>query len=125
VSIDRFFHPTDAHIAAGRLISEGIPVNLIGIHHASAHWLMTTALGGIHLQVPAESADAARAILASVAATEDVEASRCPKCGALDTSAHTNTWKLAFLSVHLFGIPLPWGRSRRKCNACSAEWSER
>lgn len=30
-TVDRFFHPTDAHIAAGKLKSEGIPVFLFSV----------------------------------------------------------------------------------------------
>ena len=59
-TVDRFFHPTDAHIAAGKLESEGIPVFLLGINHASANWLLSNALGGIRIQVPAKYVDDAR-----------------------------------------------------------------
>ena len=122
-TVDRFFHPTDAHIAAGRLESEGIPVFLLGINHASVNWLLSNALGGIRLQVPAQYVDEARAILADTVQASSEQNDSCPNCGSNDTSAMSNSRKIAFLAVHLFSLPVPWRNSRRHCQACGAEWS--
>jgi len=121
-TIDRFFHPTDAHIAAGRIESEGIPVFLLGINHASANWLLSNALGGIRVQVPANRAEEARAILAEIAQPLPEQDELCPKCGSAETSAMSNSRKVAFLAVHLFSLPLPWRNTRRHCQACGNEW---
>lgn len=122
VTVDRFFHPTDAHIAAGRVESEGIPVYLLGINHASVNWLMSNALGGIRLQVPGQFAQQAREILADLPPAEDTEPV-CPACGSSDTSAVTTSRKIAFLAIHLFSLPLPWQRDRRHCHSCGEEWA--
>jgi hypothetical protein len=37
-TVDRFFHPTDAHIAAGKLESEGIPADLRHCQSCGAEW---------------------------------------------------------------------------------------
>ena len=124
VTIDRHFHPTDAHIAAGRLEAAGIPVNLLGIHHASMNWLITPALGGIRLQVPEEHVPEAREILHEDVAIEEPEPERCPACGSEDISSNTNTRRLSFLAFHLFTLPLPWGKTRRKCLQCGESWQE-
>lgn len=121
-TVDRFFHPTDAHIAAGKLESEGIPVFLLGINHASANWLLSNALGGIRLQVPASQVDNARQLLAEISGPGDAGESECPQCGGSDTTAMSNSRKIAFLAVHLFSIPLPWRSNRRHCQSCGAEW---
>jgi hypothetical protein len=121
-TIDRFFHPTDAHIAAGRIESEGIPVFLLGINHASANWLLSNALGGIRVQVPANHVEEARAILAEIAQPLPKQDKSCPKCGSMETSAMSNSRKVAFLAVHLFSLPLPWQDTRRHCQACGSEW---
>ena len=121
-TVDRFFHPTEAHIAAGKLESEGIPVFLLGINHASANWLIATALGGIRLQVPAEHVDEARELLARINETRGEEGHRCPECGGSNTNMMSNSRKIAFLAVHLFNIPLPWRARRRHCISCGAEW---
>lgn len=121
-TVDRFFHPTDAHIAAGKLESEGIPVFLLGINHASANWLLANALGGIRLQVPASRVDDARQLLAQIAKANNESEIECPECGGSDTDAMSNRRKIAFLAVHLFSIPLPWRSNRRHCQSCGAEW---
>ena len=121
-TVDRFFHPTVAHIAAGKLESEGIPVFLLGINHASANWLLANALGGIRLQVPASHVDDARLLLAQMAGPGDEGEIECPECGGSDTTAMSNSRKIAFLAVHLFSIPLPWRTNRRHCQSCGAEW---
>lgn len=124
-TVDRFFHPTDAHIAAGRLRSDGIPVFLLGINHASVNWLLSNALGGIRLQVPAHFVDEARVILADTTQAGSEQNDLCPRCGSSDTSAMSNSRKIAFIAIHLFSLPLPWRNSRRHCQACDAEWSTR
>jgi len=121
-TVDRFFHPTDAHIAAGKLESEGIPVFLLGINHASANWLLSNALGGIRIQVPAKYVDDARKILAEIAKPSERDGPVCPQCGSSDTSAMSNSRKIAFLAVHFFSIPWPWRSDRRHCQSCGAEW---
>ena len=121
-TVDRYFHPTEAHIAAGRLESEGIPVFLLGINHASANWLLSNALGGIQLQVPEDFIGDARDILGDAIVVEE-SGEECPKCGSADSSPMTNSRKLAFLTVHLLNIPLPWQDRRRHCDSCGHEWS--
>lgn len=122
VTVDRFFHPTDAHIAAGLLESDGIPVNLLGINHASANWLISNALGGIRLQVPGRFAGRARELLAEVAENEAPPRELCPHCGSPNSTAHSARWKISFLAVHLLSIPLPWGRDERQCGDCGQPW---
>jgi hypothetical protein len=121
VTIDRFYHPTEAHIAAGRLEAEGIPVHLFGIHHASMNWLLSTALGGIQLKVPASLADEARRILEAEASIESPEAV-CPNCQSADTSSRSALWRVSFLATNLFQIPLPWVKSERRCESCGHGW---
>jgi len=122
VTIDRFYHPTEAHIAAGRLEAEGIPVHLFGIHHASMNWLLSTALGGIQLKVPGSLADEARRILATEHPIESPE-EICPNCQSSDTSPLSAMWRVSFLATNLLSLPLPWRRSERRCESCGHEWT--
>ena len=124
ITIEHFYHPTEAHIAAGRLESEGIPVFLHGINHATANWLMTTALGGIRLQVPGNAVEEAKEILADTFSTESAEEKQCPSCGSDNTSVLSGSWRIALLAIHLFSIPLPWKKNRRFCSDCRNEWAE-
>lgn len=124
VTVDRFLHPTEAHIAAGRLESEGIPVYLLGINHASVNWLIANALGGIRLQVPYQFAEEARAILSTITSVGDIEGGpeQCPDCGSANATSHSTSWKISLLAVHLFSIPLRWGKDQRQCDDCGNTW---
>lgn len=122
VTVERYLHPTEAHIAAGRIQSEGIPVHLHGINHVQANWLIANALGGVRLQVPAQFAAQAREILATEVRSEDSELESCPACGSPETTARSTAWKLSFLAVHFLSIPLPWGKYRRQCASCRHTW---
>ncbi len=118
VTVDRFFHPTEAHIAAGLLESEGIPVHLFGIHHASVNWLVTPALGGIQIKVPRRYARQARELLAENRALDEPEPPTCPACGSTDVHRAMATFRLSFLAMHLLNIPLPWRADRLACRSC-------
>jgi len=121
-TVDLFFHPTDAYIAAGKLDAEGISVFLLGINHASADWLISIALGGIRLQVPASQVDEALQLLAEIEPVGEDDDNRCPECRGANTTLMSNSRKIAFLAIHLFSIPLPWRSNRRHCQTCGAEW---
>lgn len=121
-TVRRFYHPTDAHIAAGRLRSEGIPVLMPEINHASANWLLATGLGGIRLQVPTQFRDAAEDILAESECYESTVRETCPQCSSANTTRLDSGWKVAFLAIHLFSLPLPWRSKRHRCLDCQAEW---
>ncbi|HXH03602.1 MAG TPA: DUF2007 domain-containing protein [Candidatus Competibacteraceae bacterium] len=54
---------TEAEIARGRLLVEGIPCQLADAHLVQTDWLASIAVGGIKLQVTATDAERARAIL--------------------------------------------------------------
>ena len=57
-------NPWDARIVCNLLRSEGMAATLLGEHHATADLLVSPALGGVRVQVPAEQAEAARALVA-------------------------------------------------------------
>jgi hypothetical protein len=81
VTIAKFLDLIEARIVAGRLDAAGIPTHLPDVHHASANALVTVALGGVRLQVPADRVEEAKRILSEdVALDDDV----CPTCGSAD-----------------------------------------
>ena len=49
-------NPWDARIVCNLLRSEGMAATLLGEHHATADLLVSPALGGVRVQVPAEQA---------------------------------------------------------------------
>jgi hypothetical protein len=82
VTIARFLDLIEARIVAGRLEAAEIPVHLLGIHHANANSLLTVALGGVQLQVPASRVADAKEILAEDVALDD-DTDVCPTCGSV------------------------------------------
>jgi len=124
VTVERFFSTTNAHIAAGRLESEGVPVFLHGINHVSVNWLIANAMGGIRLQVPEKDLARAQRILSEWPGTDAAPEDRCPQCGDANLSRRASSWKLSFLALHLFTLPLPWRSGGRICESCKYEWDD-
>lgn len=122
VTVATYFHSTEAHIAAGRLEAEGIPVHLHGINHVSADWLVALALGGIRLQVPDQFAGPAKEALETEYQIDDPDPETCPDCGSSRFTSHSGAWKLSILAVHLLNIPLPWGKRYLQCKDCGHKW---
>ncbi len=64
VTIATFDFVTDAEIARGRLLAEGIRSDLVDQHLVQTDWLYSIAVGGIKLQVAEQDVEPALAILA-------------------------------------------------------------
>lgn len=73
VTIGKYLDVTEAHIAAGLLQSEGIPVYPLDINHVSANPLLGVGLGGVRLQVPARFEQEARRLLANRESADEGE----------------------------------------------------
>ena len=65
VTVAHRFHPFEAELLRGRLCADGIPATLADAHTVQTDTLLTTALGGVRVRVPAEfEAEARRTIAA-------------------------------------------------------------
>lgn len=73
VTVGKYFDSTEAHIAAGLLQSEGIPVYPMDINHVSANPLLGIGLGGVRLQVPVRFEQVARQVLANREFSDEAE----------------------------------------------------
>jgi Putative prokaryotic signal transducing protein len=62
VTLTRFFAPTEAHLLAACLQANDIPAFVADANTVQSNLLISGALGGVRLQVPASLLDAARAI---------------------------------------------------------------
>ena len=67
VTVGSYIDPIQAHIASGRLESEGIPVVVADEHYIWANWMLSNALGGVKVQVPSSYAEKSRQILSDLA----------------------------------------------------------
>lgn len=125
VTVGWYLHPIEAEIARGMLESEGIPAFLHSVGYSQLNWIMTLALGGILLQVPASAEQEARALLASIENRPDdgtQPSESCPKCGGTEVEKVKMTWRVALLIVHFLNIPLPFSTRERKCRTCGRVW---
>ena len=127
ITVGSYIDPIQAHIASGRLESEGIPVIVADEHYIWANWMLSNALGGVKVQVPAAYEDQARQILSDLdhgeyALVED-NPLKCPRCESDDIEPLRNSWKLAFLGLVVLHLPIPFRRDRVKCNHCGYTWS--
>ena len=73
VTIGKYLEVTEAHIAAGLLKSEGIPVYPLDINHLSANPLLGVGLGGVRLQVPGRFEQEALRLLSNRESTDGAE----------------------------------------------------
>ncbi len=64
VTIATFDFVTDAEIARGRLLAEGIRSELVDQHLVQTDWLYSIAVGGIKLQVAEADVEQALSVLA-------------------------------------------------------------
>lgn len=65
-TVASFIGPTEAHIVMSRLEAEGIPAMLVDDQMAQSYHLISVAIGGVRIQVPATRVADARAILAAI-----------------------------------------------------------
>jgi hypothetical protein len=127
VTVGSYIDPIQAHIASGRLESEGIPVVVADEHYIWANWMLSNALGGVKVQVPASYAEQSRQILSDLAhgeyALEEENPQLCPRCSSEDIEPQRTSWKLAFLGLFVLHLPLPYRRNRMKCRHCGYSWT--
>lgn len=126
ITIAHYTNPLEAHIARGRLESEGIEAFVADENIVWANWLLSDAIGGVQLRVAMEDSVRARRILDEVADPEEYESkpvaagsfSRCPGCGSTTLGTSTLLSRLAFLSIALVNFPLPFTRQLKHCRQC-------
>src|SRR3546814_17169191 len=61
-TVAHYTDPIEAHLARGRLLSEGIDAHLGDEHLAMANWEWRLAVGGVKLRVDDRDAERARAV---------------------------------------------------------------
>ncbi|MDH5216151.1 MAG: DUF2007 domain-containing protein [Gammaproteobacteria bacterium] len=125
-TVASFTDALQAHIAKGKLESEGIHATLAHEHHVWANWMISNAIGGVKIQVPQAEEEKAKGILSDLEAgrfqIESDECYECPKCNSKDIIENKNSWRLAFLGLFFLHIPIPYRRNRVTCNSCRNKW---
>lgn len=110
-TVAHFTDSMEAHLARGLLQSEGIDAHLGDEHLTLANWEWRLAVGGIKLRVVDAQADRARSVLRALEAGDYALEEDAPRCGEVETpDRESRSSRLAWLSLMLFGVPLPWRR---------------
>ena len=127
VTVARYTNLLEAHIARGRLESEGIAAFIADENIIWANWLLADAIGGVQLRVPLEDSVRARRILSEVDGTDVLEndlentssgSNRCPGCGAPAFRDPALLSRLVFLSIALVSFPLPFTPPLKHSDEC-------
>jgi hypothetical protein len=137
ITIATFTNPLEAHIVRGRLEAENIETFVAHEHHIWANWFLSTALGGVKLQVNPEDAQRAREILRREQAG-DYEAlvmdsgnetaeprPVCPVCHSFDITPVRRSGRVSLFIVWLSSLPLPYSGVTMACRNCGHTWSNR
>jgi hypothetical protein len=128
-TVASFRDPYEAHIARGKLETEGIPTVVLDEHLIQVDWLASQAIGGVKVQVPEEDFVRAREIMTAdyEAELEDIEEARlesspdevCPACGAIILPARKySLWSL--IPSLFFLVPIFFRKKGWVCNYCGA-----
>ena len=137
ITIATFTNPLEAHIVRGRLETEGIETFVAHEHHIWANWFLSTALGGVKLQVRPEDAQRAGEILQQEqagdyealitdAAEEPPSAQpTCPMCHSEDITPVRLSGRISLLIVWLSSLPLPYSSVTMSCRKCGHSWVNR
>jgi hypothetical protein len=130
VAVASYASPVEAHLARSRLEAAGIPAFVADEHIVAVHWLCSSAVGGVKVQVRLRDLDAARRLLEAPPirssrsarfVTDDLSAPRCRRCGSLEVERRYAR-RVSFASALLLGFPLLWPRRRARCRTCGAHW---
>ena len=115
----------DAQVAISKLESEGVECSLSNEYMVGVLWRLSTAVGGVEVQVAPDDLARARSILESDESAELIgipdlataPAAACPTCGSEDLT--TVRWlRYAAALATLTGVPIPFWHTRTKCRAC-------
>ncbi|HEX5130944.1 MAG TPA: DUF2007 domain-containing protein [Candidatus Krumholzibacteria bacterium] len=133
VTVASYSQPIEAHLARTKLESEGIPCVMGDENLVRVDWLLSNAVGGVKIMVPAWDVEQAREILRPqprlVVVAEEGEPADgeliCPRCRSYDVYYQRFSQRVAGLFILLFGFLIPWRDRRWTCKQCGYEWKER
>ena len=139
VTVRTVVHTTEADLIKARLEAAGIPVFLKNYETINANWFYANALGWIQVMVRAWDVHRARelldevpieeAALEALAADENAEMIEddvviCPRCDSTNVHYEKYNYRLFFLSMLLFSIPIPFKKGEWVCDDCGFRWKE-
>ena len=130
IAVASFSQPVEAHLARTKLESEGIPCVVGDENLVRVDWLLSNAVGGVKLMVPAAELERAREALRPrprlVVVSNDVPEGEmiCPRCHSDDVYYSRFNRRIAGFFILLVGFLIPWRDRRWACTQCGYEWKE-
>ena len=130
IAVASFSQPVEAHLARTKLESEGIPCMVGDENLVRVDWLLSNAVGGVKLMVPAGELERAREALRPrprlvVVSNNAPEGELiCPRCHSDDVYYSRFNRRIAGFFILLLGFLIPWRDRRWACTQCGYEWKE-
>jgi hypothetical protein len=133
VTVATFRDPWNAHILCSRLHTIGIAAVVANENHVWAQWPISTALGGVRVQVPDLQADGAREVMRLAQSGEysrqlaeelgDLDEQTCPNCGSIDLRPRRELTRVivAILCGLFTGAIFPAIGSTYSCRDCGTK----
>ena len=132
ITIKTYTYPHEVYVERGKLESEGIQTFLKDEATVQVYNFYSNAVGGVKLQVFADDAERAIAILNSVKeiprtitvfSKKELESSSlCPFCGSENISKKKNATWLTLIPYLLVGFILPVFGTSYICFECDQRW---
>ena len=132
ITIKTYTYPHEIYVERGKLESEGIETFLKDEATVQVHNFYSNAVGGVKLQVFADDAERALAILDSVKETvpklvvfskKEIENSAvCPFCGSDNIGKMKNANWLTLIPYLLGGFIFPIYKNSYICFDCNKRW---
>jgi hypothetical protein len=127
VTVGWYWNPLAAWLVRNRLVEEGLRAFVVDEFVPTVNWFYANAVRGIKVQVPRSEADAAQRVLASSSA--DVfgpvdapkrpgERTKCSRCKSRNVGRERYSLRAVFLSLFVFGFPLPIRSTTQCCFDC-------
>ena len=134
ITVGTFTSPIEAHIAKGRLETEGINTFIANENHIWANWMYSQALGGVKILVLEPDAEKALEIIKKHINGEfeaelkeefsDLKSNVCPKCGSrkFKSAVPLLSLLIVLLTLGLFSIIYKIRKENHKCTNCGFRW---
>lgn len=126
VTVARFQHVLQAHVARTKLEAAGIGAFVADENIVTVNWLWVNLVGWVRLQVRQSDATRARRVLARQPYDPRRRKSnpRCPQCRSFDVYYARYAMRWVYLTFLILRMPLPIPKRKWICRNCGYEWKE-
>jgi tetratricopeptide (TPR) repeat protein len=124
VTIAKFSHPIEAHVAKTKLQASGVWSFLADEYTVRMNWLFSNTVGGVKLMVKAADVDIALEILNQEPYDPKLKKSgpQCPACESFDVHYEKYALRRVFAAFLLLRMPFPFPKKKWVCRDCGYEW---